>query len=126
MRPSVAGMTLLVTGATGKAGRHVVRHLLEAGHQVRALTRDPARAALPDGAEVVAGDLTDPASLAPALRGVLGVHLITVGGDDYATLRTGPELVTRFTEAGVRRVVVLWNGQPGPVEEAFERSRPTS
>ncbi|TDD24608.1 NAD(P)H-binding protein [Nonomuraea diastatica] len=47
-------MTMLVTGATGTVGRHVVEELLEAGRQVRALTRNPAKATLPEGVEVVA------------------------------------------------------------------------
>ncbi|MBE1564978.1 NAD(P)H-binding protein [Nonomuraea africana] len=115
-------MTFLVTGATGKAGRHVVDELLRDGQRVRALTRDPARANLPEGVEVVRGDLTDPATLGPAFEGVTGVHLLTVGGDDYATLRTGPELVELAEKAGVRRVTVLWNGKTGPVEEAFAAS----
>lgn len=67
-------MTFLVTGATGKAGRHVVDHLLHGGQQVRALTRDPAKADLPPQVEVVAGDLTAPETLAPAFDGVTGVH----------------------------------------------------
>ncbi|GAA0419979.1 nucleotide-diphosphate-sugar epimerase [Acrocarpospora corrugata] len=115
-------MTFLVTGATGKAGRHVVRHLLRAGQSVRALTRDPDRAGLPQQVEVVRGDLTDPGTLGPAFDGVEGVHLLTIGGDDYATLRTGPELAKLAEEAGVRRVALLWNGQVGPVEEAFAAS----
>ncbi|WP_030455872.1 NmrA family NAD(P)-binding protein [Herbidospora cretacea] len=112
-------MTILVTGATGKAGRHVVAALLAEGRPVRALTRNPDTAALPSQVEVVEGDLTEPGSLREAVRGVTGVHLLTIGGDDYATLTTGPELVTLFAEAGVQRVALLWNGQVGPVEEAF-------
>jgi uncharacterized protein YbjT (DUF2867 family) len=113
-------MTYLVTGATGKAGRQVVDHLLAGGNKVRALTRDPAKAAFPAGVEVVAGDLTVPESV--PFDGVVGVHLITVGGDDYATLTTGAELAARASRAGVERVAVLWNGVPGPVEEAVEAS----
>ncbi|MFG3697493.1 NAD(P)H-binding protein [Micromonospora sp. NPDC047620] len=112
-------MTYLVTGATGRVGRHVVSELLARGVPVRALTREPARAAgLPPEVEVVAGDLTDPATLPAALDGVVGVHLLTTGGDDYATLRTGPEIVEMAEKAGVRRIAVLWNGKPGPVEDA--------
>src|SRR4030081_518241 len=51
---------VLVTGATGRVGRLVVDELLRAGVAVRALTRRPEQAALPAGAEVVAGDFTVP------------------------------------------------------------------
>ncbi|WP_018350130.1 NmrA family NAD(P)-binding protein [Longispora albida] len=115
-------MTYLVTAATGRAGRHVVAELLRKGEKVRALTRDPASANLPPEVEVVGGDLTDPASLAGAFDGVTGVHLVVQGGDGYATLRTGPDIAVLAKRAGVQRVVVLWNGDPGPVEEAIAAS----
>ena len=65
------GMTTLVTGATGNIGRMVVDHLLAAGvTDVRALTTDPVRAALPADVEVVEGNLRRPKALPPALAGV--------------------------------------------------------
>lgn len=67
---------ILVTGATGHSGRHVVAGLLAEGASVRALVRDPAKANLPDGVEVVAGDLTDPESVAVAAKGVSAVYLV--------------------------------------------------
>ncbi|GAB3437891.1 NAD(P)H-binding protein [Streptomonospora sediminis] len=68
---------ILVTGATGNVGKHVVRRLLEEeGRAVRALTRDPARADLPEGAEAVAGDLAHPGSLGPALEGIDAAFLV--------------------------------------------------
>lgn len=67
---------ILVTGATGGIGRHVVGELLRAGASVRALTRRPERAAFPAGVEVVAGDFTAPESLDPALEGVASVFLV--------------------------------------------------
>lgn len=51
---------VLVTGATGTVGRHLVAELLGAGVPVRALTRSPGTAALPAPVHVVAGDLTAP------------------------------------------------------------------
>ncbi len=117
---TVGAMTYLVTGATGKAGRQVVAALLAAGERVRALTRDPAKARFPSGVEVVAGDLTKPSSI--PFDDVVGMHLLTVGGDDYATLDTGPELVELARQAGVRKAAVLWNGSSGPVEAAVEAS----
>ncbi|MBV9388128.1 MAG: NmrA/HSCARG family protein [Chroococcidiopsidaceae cyanobacterium CP_BM_ER_R8_30] len=71
---------ILVTGATGKQGGAVAHHLLQQGWQVRALTRDPqkpkAQALVKKGAEVIAGDLDDPASVEQALKGVYGVFSV--------------------------------------------------
>ena len=64
-------MRVLVTGATGKVGYAIANDLLERGDQVRALVRDPTRAAaiLPAGIEPITGDATDPESLAAAVEG---------------------------------------------------------
>ncbi len=70
------GEAIMVTGATGNIGRHVVSGLSATNRQVRALVRDPSSAALPDGVEAVHGDLTDPDSLKPALDGVRSVFLL--------------------------------------------------
>ncbi|MGW0333201.1 NAD(P)H-binding protein [Streptomyces sp. NPDC003011] len=108
---------ILVTGATGTVGRQVVAELLARGHGVRALTRDASRAAFPEGVEVVQGDLTAPDSLAPALEGVTGLHLITFGGPYFAPLETGPRVLELARTAGVRRVTVLHGGGPSPLED---------
>ena len=65
-------MKVLVTGATGKVGSRLVEHLAQRGGDVRALVRDPERAASPrtDRVELVQGDLLDAGSLADAVRGV--------------------------------------------------------
>jgi dihydroflavonol-4-reductase len=62
---------VLVTGATGKVGGAVARAVLARGDEVRALVRDPERAArlLPDGVELVRGDVTDPPSVERAVAG---------------------------------------------------------
>jgi nucleoside-diphosphate-sugar epimerase len=64
-------MRVLVTGATGKVGYAIATALLDRGDHVRALVRDPKRAAsiLPAGLEPVTGDATDPESLAAAVDG---------------------------------------------------------
>jgi len=72
--------TILVTGATGNQGGAVARALLANGHKVRAMTRSPegeaAQALAAQGAEIIQGDLDDPASLEQALAGVWGVFAV--------------------------------------------------
>lgn len=72
--------TILVTGATGKQGGAAARHLLDAGFDVRAMTRDPekesARVLKDGGAEVVKGDFDDRASLERAVNGAYGVFSV--------------------------------------------------
>jgi nucleoside-diphosphate-sugar epimerase len=64
-------MRVLVTGATGKVGHAIASSLVERGEEVRALVRDPARAAtvLPAGITPIQGDVTDAESLAAAVEG---------------------------------------------------------
>ncbi|MDX3104588.1 NmrA family NAD(P)-binding protein [Nonomuraea angiospora] len=112
-------MTILVTGATGTVGRLVVEELLAAGQHVRALTRNPAKAGLPESVEVVAGDLARPETLKDAFEGVTGAHLINFAGDDYAPLPDGAAIVELAVKAGVRRVTVLGGREDGPLEQAL-------
>ena len=67
-------MRVLVVGATGRTGRCVVETAIAAGHQVRALVRqaDP-QPPLPEGVEVVVGNLNDRTSLTAALSGMEAV-----------------------------------------------------
>jgi uncharacterized protein YbjT (DUF2867 family) len=64
--------TVLIVGATGSIGRHAVAEALQQGYAVRALVRDRARAVriLPDGVDLVTGDMTRPETLGPAVDGV--------------------------------------------------------
>lgn len=90
---------ILVSGATGNVGGELVRQLIADGTSVRALTRDPARAALPAGVEVAAGDFGTPESLRAAFSGVRALFL----------MRSGHEAAVLYeaARAGVRRVVLL-------------------
>ncbi|HEX5473722.1 MAG TPA: NAD(P)H-binding protein [Vicinamibacterales bacterium] len=67
---------ILVVGATGNVGRHVVEQLRTAGAPFRAMTRNPDAAGFPPDVDVVAGDLTIPESLDRALEGVETVFLV--------------------------------------------------
>jgi uncharacterized protein YbjT (DUF2867 family) len=118
-----ATVTILVTGATGTVGHHLVEQLVQMGYSVRTLTRNPAKAKFSSNVEVIIGDLTQPSTLKTALNGVVGLHLITLGGDDYAPLQTGTQIVEMAEAAGVKRVTVLrGGGEKGTVENALEAS----
>ncbi len=94
-------MNILVAGATGSIGRLVVGEALRKGHFARALVRDNARAfrILPPGAEIIVGDVTRPATLAPALQGVDAV-VFTLGSEGGG--KAGAEAVDY---GGVRNVL---------------------
>jgi uncharacterized protein YbjT (DUF2867 family) len=103
----------LVTGATGYVGGQLIPVLLERGHRVRALARDPATADLPEGAEVAAGDVISGDGLPEALDGVdVAYYLVHSmegkGGDFAARDRRGADTFGRAAaNAGVGRVVYL-------------------
>lgn len=91
-------MTILVTGANGLVGRHVVDGLLKTGHRVRALSRQPSETNL--SVDTRKGDLEDPPSLAEALTGIESMYLFPVA-------ETAADVVAMAKHAGVRRIVVL-------------------
>ena len=73
--------TILVTGATGNVGAHVVHELRARAASVRALVRDPVRAADELGdVELAVGDFDDRESLRRALAGVSRVFLTAADG----------------------------------------------
>ncbi|MEU5889970.1 NmrA family NAD(P)-binding protein [Streptomyces sp. NPDC047461] len=88
---------ILVTGATGNVGRALVDRLVAAGRPVRALTRDPQKAALPDGVEVTR--LHPDASV---FEGATKLFLYVQAAN--------ADLLTAAREAGVRHVVFLSAG----------------
>jgi uncharacterized protein YbjT (DUF2867 family) len=113
-----APQTVLVTGATGYIGGRLVPCLLEAGHRVRCLARDPAKLVDRPWAghphvEIVAGDVGDPAAARAALEGCAVayylVHSMIAVGADYAA--HDREMASRFAEAaemaGVERIIYL-------------------
>ena len=73
---------ILVTGATGNVGRHVVSQLAASGAQVRALARNVDAVGLPPQVEVMRAGLTIPDDLEQCLYGIDGVFLVWVAPID--------------------------------------------
>jgi len=78
-------MKILVTGATGNVGAEVVKNLHKQGVNVRAMARKPESAKVPQGVEVVAGDLTNPESIRAAVKGVDKLFLLNAVVADELT-----------------------------------------
>ncbi len=84
-------LTVVVTGSTGKQGGAVARGLLERGHKVRAVTRDPnssqAKLLANAGATLVTASLEDTAAIEKALEGATSLFAMTMpsGGTDAET-----------------------------------------
>ena len=102
---------VLIFGATGNVGGATAREMLKRGWQVRAVTRSPgskkARALAALGAEVVQGDMDDPASLARVFDGfrrVLSVQNWQVSGPE-GEVRQGKHVAEAARSAGVEHLV---------------------
>jgi uncharacterized protein YbjT (DUF2867 family) len=93
---------ILVTGATGKVGRHLVAGLLAEGAPVRALTRHPETAGLPAAAEVVGFDPARPETIAAAVAGTTAVFVNATAVGSILK-----ELMTEAARAGTRTAVML-------------------
>jgi uncharacterized protein YbjT (DUF2867 family) len=116
---------ILVIGATGKVGRHVVSGLLEQGATLRALARDPESAGLPERVEAIRGDLSDVDGLEKRLPDAEAVFLIwPFLNDDGAAevvdmlARHAGRIVYLSAEAAGNRPDSFW----ATVEQHIERS----
>ncbi|GAA2861570.1 NAD(P)-dependent oxidoreductase [Actinoplanes cyaneus] len=124
---------ILVTGATGAVGAHVVRALQDHSADITVLVRDPATAKTRLGdVRLAPGDFDDPGSLRRALSGVERVYLSAADGPRKVAHETA--VIDAAAEAGVQRIVKLsamhadpastlpayrWHGE---IEEHLRRS----
>jgi uncharacterized protein YbjT (DUF2867 family) len=134
---------VLVTGATGRQGGAVTRHLLANGWRVRGVTRSPdsnaARALAALGAEVVRADMTDRDSMRAVCAGTYGVFSVQnpmISGEQ-GELTQGKNVVDAAADAGVSHLVygsagpgtpgtgvAAWDGKLEVAEHARSRGLP--
>src|SRR5258705_8828813 len=115
-------LPVLVTGASGLVGTHTCRELSKNGWQVRALIRDPAKAAMALGqlpVEFRVGDVRDATALRSSLAGCGAVvHLAAIAiekkGESYAESNTAAteRLISAARAPNVQRVIFM--SQNGP------------
>ncbi|MGQ4615648.1 NAD(P)H-binding protein [Nocardia sp. R7R-8] len=127
---------ILVTGATGSIGRHLVRRLRQQGTPFRALVRDPERGRELDCALAI-GDFDDPDSIATALSGVDQVFLCSPGAEPTAgpqpmiaqqttvidaAARAGAQRIVKVSVRGARAGRPLAEGAHAEIEARLEAS----
>ncbi|WP_085879721.1 SDR family oxidoreductase [Roseisalinus antarcticus] len=97
-------MTILVAGATGKTGQHLVRGLLAQGHEPTALVRESSdTSALPEGVALRHGDLAD---LQPGICDGMQAVVFAAGSGGS----TGPEMTDKVDRDGAIRLIDLARG----------------
>jgi putative NADH-flavin reductase len=114
-------LSLVVFGATGRTGLHLVRQALEQGHQVVALVRNPAKLGLQhERLKVIQGDLTRPEQVEAAIAGadaVLSVAGHVPGCPKDLLAQAARGIVPAMKKHGVSRLVTLLGaGVPDPAD----------
>jgi len=118
---------ILLTGASGYVGGHLLAALTAAGHEVRALTRSPEAAGLPDGTDVRRGDALSGEGIDDALAGCRTayylIHSMGQEGADFGERdrRAARRFAVAARAAGVERVIYL-GGLEGTSEHLRSRA----
>lgn len=108
-------MKLLVLGATGRTGQHIVEQGLAKGHEITALVRDPSKVTARDGLTLIKGTPTDAAAVASAATAVdailVALNNPRTSDAPWAKPVTTDKILTKVAEnitaLGKKRVVFL-------------------
>ena len=104
---------ILLTGGTGRVGSAAAKALARANIPFRALVRDPDKVAFdPDVAEIVQGDLNDPAIVEQALRGVSRALIVMGNHPDQAKLER--QFASLAADGGVSHLVKVSSMEAAP------------
>ncbi|ODP31117.1 NAD(P)-dependent oxidoreductase [Pandoraea sp. ISTKB] len=104
-------MKVALIGITGRVGTRVAEELLQRGHTVTGIARNPERVEAENGLTVVKGDAADPSSLAPLLAG----HDAVISAGRFVSMDAA-KLIDAVKRAGVPRLLVV--GGAGSLEIA--------
>eukprot|EP00747_Dinoflagellata_sp_TGD_P201231 gnl/TRDRNA2_/TRDRNA2_74710_c0_seq1.p1 gnl/TRDRNA2_/TRDRNA2_74710_c0~~gnl/TRDRNA2_/TRDRNA2_74710_c0_seq1.p1 ORF type:complete len:271 (+),score=43.93 gnl/TRDRNA2_/TRDRNA2_74710_c0_seq1:32-844(+) len=97
-RRTASRKTLCVFGATGNAGRQVVKQAAALGYNVRAFVRDPSKLQEVSKYDIIKGDITNASAVINAIEGT-DVVISTVGDDRAKNYPIG--LMTKFVRDGI-------------------------
>lgn len=109
-------MNVLVTGAFGSVGQHLVKQLIKKNISVRALSHTPQTLDNLHGAEIITGDLSNADTLINALSGIDCIFLLLTPYSDS-------RIIQYAQNAGVKKIVALSDGTMYPIEEALYASQ---
>ena len=112
-------MRILLTGATGNVGSHVLPELVRRGHSVRTFAKSGPGSELvrPRGIEVVWGDITDPAAVRTVVEGVdTVIHLAAVIPPEADAK---PDWAREVNVDGTANVIAACQAQPRPPRLLF-------
>ncbi|MEW9697553.1 SDR family oxidoreductase [Paenibacillus sp. SI8] len=113
-------MKVLVTGATGTVGGHIVKQLLSEGVAVRALSRTSKNTSLPAEVHTVVGDLDHPDTLEVHLQSVDSLFLITQSEQTDARFLANQNIIQMAKEANVKKIVALMDYEGNPIENIIQ------
>lgn len=115
-------MKVLVTGATGSVGGHVVNQLASQGIEVKALSRHANSVNYPENVHAIIGDLNHPESLKEHLEDTDSLFLLTQSEQTEERLAANQRIIQLAKEAGVKRIVAIMDYEGNPIERVIQES----